>query len=337
MTHRITRGVSLYSFQEEFFLRTMTVRDAVAVAARIGARDIEIIPEQSIPGFPHVTDAWVEQWHATMAEFGTRPLAYDFFLDTLRHPGRRLTHEEQVASVRRDVDLAVRLGTTMLRAIISTPAEVLRDAAPYAEEAGVKLLLEVHAPFHYGHPWVLQHLEVMDALDSPALGFMPDMGCFVERFPRVASERALREGARKDLVDLVVKTYDDHGDVHGLMDAVGYSGGGPVEVGLARQATHYTWRDPRMLLEQMHRTHHVQAKFYEMTDDGVEYSIPYDRIVDVLVEGGYQGCLSSEYEGNRHVQDAFPVDSVEQVTRQHAMFERLLSRHATDPTTGQEG
>lgn len=176
MSHRITRGVSLYSFQEEFFLRTMTVRDAVAVAAKIGALDIEIIPEQSIPGFPHVSDEWVRDWHDTMAEFGTRPLAYDFFLDTLRHPGRRLTHDEQVASVRRDVDLAVRLGTTKLRAIISTPAEVLRDAAPYAEEAGVQLLLEVHAPFHYAHPWVLRHLEVMDALDSPRWGSCPTSG-----------------------------------------------------------------------------------------------------------------------------------------------------------------
>ncbi len=48
----------------------------------------------------------------------------------------------------------------------------------------------------------------------------------------------------------------------------------------------------------------------------------------VLVEGGYDGYLSSEYEGNRHIQDAYPVDSVEQVRRQHVMFERLLSQPA---------
>ena len=44
----------------------------------------------------------------------------------------------------------------------------------------------------------------------------------------------------------------------------------------------------------------------------------------MLVEGGFDGYLSSEYEGNRHIQDAFAVDSVEQVRRQHAMFARLL-------------
>ena len=60
-------------------------------------------------------------------------------------------------------------------------------------------------------------------------------------------------------------------------------------------------------------------------------SIPYDRIVPVLIEGGFDGYLSSEYEGNRHIQDAYPVDSVEQVRRQHALFARLLGE-----TTGSE-
>ncbi len=69
---------------------------------------------------------------------------------------------------------------------------------------------------------------------------------------------------------------------------------------------------------------HIHAKFYEMLDDGREYSIPYEKIVPVLIEGGYDGYLSSEYEGNRHIQDALEVDSIEQVRRQHAMFRRLL-------------
>ena len=157
---------------------------------------------------------------------------------------------------------------------------------------------------------------------------MPDMGTYVKRFPRVVSERALRDGARPRVVDLIVSTYDDHGDVHGLMDMVNYMGGGSVEMGLARQATHYTWNDPRNMLEYMPRIGHIQAKFYEMTEDGTEYSIPYDEIIPVLVEGGYDGYLSSEYEGNRHIQDAYPVDSVEQVRRQHVMFQRLLGEES---------
>jgi sugar phosphate isomerase/epimerase len=326
----VKRGVSLYSFQEEYFLRTLTLENCIRVAGEIGARGIEIIPEQSIPGFPHLSDAFVDTWFTWMEKYGTTPVATDLFLDTKLYPDRWLTLEEQIASVHRDIDIAVRLGARVIRAIINTPPEVMEGAAPYAEDQGVRLLLEVHAPFHYEHPWILEHLEVMHRTGSPALGLLPDMGTFVERFPRVVSERALRDGADPKLVDYIVKTYDDHGDTHALMDIMNYRHGGPVEVGLARQATHYIWTDPRSMLPHMPLIGHVQAKFYEMTLDETtgataEYSIPYDRIVPVLVEGGFDGYLSSEYEGNRHIQDAYPVDSVEQVRRQHAMFARLLA------------
>ena len=47
-------------------------------------------------------------------------------------------------------------------------------------------------------------------------------------------------------------------------------------------------------------------------------------VIEVLKECNFSGYLSSEYEGNRHIQDAFEVDSVEQVRRQQEMFRRLF-------------
>src|SRR3712207_6943232 len=47
------RSVSLYSFQEEYFLRTMSLEDCIRAASEFGALGIELIPEQMIPGFPH--------------------------------------------------------------------------------------------------------------------------------------------------------------------------------------------------------------------------------------------------------------------------------------------
>jgi sugar phosphate isomerase/epimerase len=332
-THRIKRGVSFYSYQEESFLRRMTLEDCVREAAFLGA-GIEVIPEQSAPGYPNLGDPFFEQWQKWMQQYGTTTVATDLFIDTKRYPGRFMTTEEAVASVRTDLELAKRFGARFVRAIINTPPEVMQASAAYAEQLGLKLLLEIHAPFHYGHPWIQRHLEVMDRLGSPALGFMPDMGTYVERLPRVITDRALRDGARPQVVQLVRDVYDSHGDVHGLMDTLTYLHASPVELGLARTATFMTARDPRDMLEHMSRIHHIQAKFYEMTDEGVEFSIPYDRIVAVLLEGGYDGYLSSEYEGNRHIQDAFEVDSVEQVRRQHRMLRQLLGE--SDATQAQE-
>ena len=330
-THTVKRGVSLYSFQEEVFLRTMSLEDCVRVCSELGAYGVELIPEQSIPDFTHLTDEFVDTWFAWMDTYGTTPTATNAYLDTRLYAGQWLSLEEQIASIRTDIDVAVRLGMPIVKATINVAPEVMEGAAPYAEEKGVKLLIEVHAPFHYEHPWIVQHLEVMHRTASPALGFMPDMGTYVRRFPRVVSERALRQGAKPELVDVIVKTYDDGGDTHGLMDLVNYRNGGPVDIGLARQATHYIWSDPKAMLDHMPLIGHIQAKFYEMTEQESEYSIPYEEIVPLLVAGGFDGYLSSEYEGNRHIQDAFPVDSVEQVRRQHAMFARLLGE-----TTGNE-
>ncbi|WP_218671331.1 sugar phosphate isomerase/epimerase [Microbispora sp. GKU 823] len=320
--------MSLYSYQEEFFLRTMSLEDCIRAASEIGAFGIEIIPEQSIPDFTNMTDEFVATWFTWMEKYGTTPTATNSYLDTKLYPHRWLTLEEQVASICRDIDVAVRLGMPIVKATINTSPEVMQGAAPYAEEKGVQLLIEVHAPFHYEHPWIVEHLEVMHRTQSPALGLMPDMMTYVKRFPRVVSERALRDGANPKIVDYIVKLYDDHGDTHALMDIVNYRGGGPLEFELARVASHYIWTDPRKMLEHMPLVRHIQAKFYEMTEDEVEYLIPYDEIIPVLIEGGFDGYLSSEYEGNRHIQDALPVDSVEQVRRQHAMFSRLLSENA---------
>ncbi|GAA2897795.1 sugar phosphate isomerase/epimerase family protein [Streptomyces mexicanus] len=322
--HTIRRGVSLYSFQEEYFLRTLTVEQCVAAAADMGAYGIEIIPEQSIPGHPTLPEAFVADWHRWMGRYGTTPTATNAFLDTKLHPGRMLTLDEQTARVRREIDIAVALGAPIVKATVNFPPEVMAAVAPYAADRGVRVLLEVHAPFHYEHPWIQEHLAVMHRAGPDVLGLMPDMGIHVRRFPRVVSERALRDGADPRLVDYIVRTYDDHGDTHALMDIVNYRGGGPVETGLARQATHYIWSDPRDMLDHMAFIHHIQAKFYEMPDDKAEYSIPYEDIVPVLVDGGFDGYLSSEYEGNRHIQDAFAVDSVEQVRRQQRMLARLL-------------
>jgi hypothetical protein len=49
-------------------------------------------------------------------------------------------------------------------------------------------------------------------------------------------------------------------------------------------------------------------------------------VIPELVKAGWEGTLSSEYEGNRWIQDVSPVDSREQVRRQHVMFERLIAK-----------
>ena len=328
MTSSIKRGVSLYSFQEEYFLGKLDVEACLRRLPEFGATGVEVLGEQMFHGFPNLTDRQVAQWQGWLDQFGLIPVCHDMFLDTKRYKHRLLNFEESVEAVVRDIRFAARLGCTVMRMIVITPPEVMAASLRYAERYNVKLLLEVHSPWHFGHEWIQRHLEVMHRADSPYLGLMPDLGIFVRRFPRIICARAIRDGATPGLVEQIVGTYDGKGDVAGLPARIEAAGGNACDIGLARMVGHYCDIDPREMLDHMRFIGHVHAKFYEMLEDGTEYSIPYDEIIAVLKQGGYDGYLSSEYEGNRHIQDAYPVDSIGQVRRHQAMLARLIAAPA---------
>lgn len=328
VTPDIKRGVSFYSYQDEAFTGRLDLRSMISTSASFGARGIEIIPEQSFDNFPNLTDAQVDEWFALHDEFGTYPVAYDQFLDSKRYPHRMLTEDESVESLKRDIVLADRLDTRIMRIIVSTPAHLVEKVASFAADHNVKLAMEIHAPVRYDGGWVGRWLEMMRRVDNGYIGILPDMGTFTKRLPRVFVDQALRGGATPEHVEYVVENYGQlRTDPQQIPVEVAWAGGTPADVSFAHQAVFFSYTDPRDLLPHMDYMFHIQAKFYEMVDDRQEYSIPYDEIIAVLKEGGYTGHLSSEYEGNRFIDDAFPVDSVEQVRRQHAMFAHLLGEN----------
>ena len=101
-------------------------------------------------------------------------------------------------------------------------------------------------------------------------------------------------------------------------------GGTGAAIAMAETMRHNAAFEPKRMLDYIGMIHNIHGKFYEMTEDCVEYSIPYDEIIQVLKAGGYDGYICSEYEGNRWVEDAEEVNSVEQVRRQHVMLKRLI-------------
>ena len=320
----IKRGVSLYSFQEEYFLRKLTLEDCIAKAASFGAYGIEIIGEQMVPGFPKLTDEFVEKWFGWMDRYGTTPVCHDMFLDFKKYKGQRLSQDEQLQSIIRDLQFANKLGCKVMRVIVSTTPELMMLAAPYAEKYDVKMGIEVHAPWHIDNAWMKRHYEAMEKSGSPYLGFIPDMGTYTKRLPRILVESFLRKGATEKIAQLVAENYENGvmaeyivGEVKGITD-------NPADIGLAEQARHNSYTNPKQLLPYMNRIFHIHAKFYEMVDDETEYSIPYDEVIATLKQGGFDGYMCSEYEGNRHLHDVYDVDSVEQVRRQQAMLKKLI-------------
>ena len=331
MTSQIKRGVSLYSYQNETFQGKMTLEDCIRTSAELGANGIEIIGEQTFWGWPEygVADADVDNWHALIAKYDCVPVSHDFMLDYKRVKGQMMPFADQVASVKKDIEFGARLGMKYIRALVSIAPEVLVAAAPYAEQHGIKILIEVHAPLHFDHPWIVRHAEAFEKSGSDALGFLPDMGMFLFAFPPVWKEKFLRMGARAHIVDYIVKAYEDRVlSEYVALDARNMGAEG-VELAMVETLRHNAAFEPKRMLEFMHRIHNIHGKFYQMTEDYVEPCIPYDKIVGVLQQGGYKGYICSEYEGNRWIEDAEEPDSVEQVRRQQVMLARLLGEAET--------
>ncbi|MRW89813.1 xylose isomerase [Duganella sp. FT80W] len=323
-THQIKRGVSLYSYQYETFLRKMTLDDCIAHAAGLGAKGIEVLAEQSFTSFPEVPQAQIDGWFASLERHGAYAQCHDMFLDTKLYKHRKLSFDEMVASMQRDLHFAHKLGCKTMRIIVNTPPEVVVACVPLAEKLDIRMGIEVHSPFHFDHPWILRYTELTRATGSDHVGYIPDMGMYTKNYPRVFRDRFLRLGATPAIVDFILEAHAARVLTDYLLMDIRKMGANPVDLQMAETTRHNIWSNPRRMLEFMPWIFHIHAKFYEIDDSGKEPAIPYEEIIPVLIEGGYTGHLSSEYEGQRHIEDAFEVDGREQVRRQHEMFKRLL-------------
>jgi sugar phosphate isomerase/epimerase len=327
-THSIKRGVSLYSYQYETFLRKMSLDDCIAHAAGLGARGIEVVSEQSFTNFPDVPQLEIDGFFASLEKHGGYAQCHDMFLDTKLYKHRKLNFDEMVASMQRDLRFAKRLGCKTMRIIVNTPPEVVVACVPLAEELDIRMGIEVHSPFHFDHPWILRYTELTRATGSDHVGYIPDMGMYIKDYPPVFRDRFLRMGATPNIVEFILEAHKARVLPDYVLMDIRKMGANQVDIGMAETLRHNIWSNPRRMLEFMPWIFHIHAKFYEIDDSGREPSIPYDEIIPVLIEGGYTGHLSSEYEGQRHIEDAFEVDGREQVRRQQEMFKRLLGESA---------
>lgn len=320
------RGFSLYSFQEELFLGQMTVEECVAFGASIGAHGVELLPEQNMPDFPTISDAKVAAWHEMLAKYNSVPTCYDMFLDTKIRKDRLMTDEEQVESITRDLKLANRLGFKNMRILVFVRPEILEKCVPIAERFDVHMGVEVHAPWHLEHAWILRTIDVADRLKTKHLGIVPDMGIFMKHYPPEYRDRFLRRGATPHIVDYITEQHEQKVMAeYTIYEVAVKMKGNAADIAMAETLRHAPYANPKRIRDYVPYFHHIQAKFYGMDEQCRDPSISYDEVIPELVKAGWEGCLSSEYEGNRWIQDVQAVDSREQVRRQHVMFERLAN------------
>jgi sugar phosphate isomerase/epimerase len=301
-------GVSLYSYGGDFLV-TMTLEDCLADVADLGATGVEILADTHIAGYPVPSSGWIDHWHVLLERYALTPTCYSSWLDTRLRKDRGLTLDEAAAILLRDLELAHRLGFTIVRpklGVVSldlVPDPIWRAtierALPQAEEWGIRIAPEIHAPTPLRSKIVDDYLDL--ARQTPHFGLLVDTGIF---------QNAERSG-----------THSDSRFIFG-------NPAPELAAQVAREMSKPMNEDPRDLVDLMPYVFHVHAKFWDMTDELTDPHVPYDAVVKALVESGYRGSLSSEYEGARDLYRASDM-----VRRQQAMLRRLVAEHAAVPAT----
>ncbi|MBS5522633.1 MAG: sugar phosphate isomerase/epimerase [Clostridiales bacterium] len=328
MKSKIKFGVSLYSYQDEFFRRSMTLEECIQAVADMGADGIEIIPEEMIRNFPHLSDEFLDQWFGWMEKYGTKPVAIDAFNDErtiYKHMGKEMPFDEVVAYHKSYIDVCHKLGCKYIRGMV-TDEKVIRELVPYAEEKNVYLGLEVHAPFGIMSERTQNFLNIKEKIGTKNMGIIPDFGIWEKRGVPVILEQCIRDGAPRACVEFADEKRRAGWSWEKMQEWLDQKKASAIERDAVRRAFCITQDDPQLLRQVMPHILGLHGKFWEMTENLEEASADYETAMRILIEEGFDGYINSEYEGGRHIQDIEEVRGVEQVRRQHAMMRNIIDK-----------
>jgi hypothetical protein len=340
------RGVSLYSYQEQYYRDRLDLEGCVANAAATGASGIELLVDQMIPSYPslryNLTDLFVDNWHMLMAKYDVKPVAFDIYGETKLFKGRICSDAELTEQLVELFKAGRALGFSIMRIAFLVPPSVIEALVPYAEEMGVKMAIEVHAPHRIDGPWVQATLEIAQRKGTKNLGIMPDFGTYCRNIPGLALDESRRKGVSEGIIGFLSEKYHESAKPAGLVERVRRMGGNEAAEWLAQRVELGVWinDNPKLLVPVMPFVFHAHAKFYEITEKLVEPDVRYDDVMGVLLDHGYSGYISSEYEGQRLTQDINPgYDEIEQVRRHQAMLAQYLNQPTamTNRTEGTHG
>lgn len=321
-------GVTLYSFTNEWLTRQFELDTLCAEVAKRGlGPNIEVIGFQSLRDFPDVSDDSAARFRDLMASTGLKPVSLAINSDRFLKPGQQPIDDATLVEYhKRQMRSAKKMGFSLVRFQFALPVELLPEIAPFAEEIEMPMGVEVHAPMWAGHPAVQAYGEMYEKLNSPMLGWIPDFGGTATRIPNSLLDAARASGVPESLIELTQEiwpepgmSYVKAGKLREIALAAGHS---PAHIQIVSLAFFIlSNNDPRSWADLVDRTIHIHGKFYAVNEDLVEEAIPYETILPLFRDGGFDGTIVSEWEGHAYCE----VDAFTQVERHQAMCRKILA------------
>lgn len=327
---QIKTCVSLYSLQYEYLYKRMTLEDIFRFLSDNGVDGVEVLPDQMIKGSPEPDDREIENWRNLCEKYSIKPVISDVFCNTNLYNNRTLTKKECVKLLEKEIILAHKLGMNLVRFVSFTPAFVLEPLLPVCEKYDVRVADEIHAGLGFDMPKTREFIDEMRRLNSPYIGLVIDTGIFCKKNPRVMENYCLNMGTNPKLVDIVHGFYEKGKDGRAIRDEKGNFIPDVLEIAktgpdfmFANFADGYENTPLSVLDEYMPNIFHFHFKLFEMTDNG-EYSMDYKEILQYLHDKGYDGYVSTEYEGNRWTLPGLPTTEKEQVLLHQKFIKKCI-------------
>jgi hypothetical protein len=325
----IKLGITLYSLTSEFAAGLYTQESLIKAVADEGlGPGIEFNIAQLLRTYPDVDADFVRLWNDSIERYGLEPSAVGTNLDMGRRKDRDMTPDEEHDFFARQLKTANTLGFKTI-VIRSAGKELLRSLLPLAEKYDQRLGYEIHAPQGPNDPKILQIRELYDELGSERLGFTADFSSTMHSLSPTLLRTLKQMGMPEEYFTVMDEIWHEPTPMYvrnqKFEDFLTSEGFDFARLGpFTRLAFNmHGLVLPEEWLDIMPQMFHVHAKFYDIDENGDEPAMDIPRIVRQFVQGGYQGYLSSEWEGHAF-SDLGESDPVDLVKKQHSLMRRSI-------------
>jgi len=320
-------GTTIYSFTNEYHARRYTLDQLIALTAELGlGPGVELVGFSHVRGFPAVTSEFADHLKATLAQHGLEASCLGLNADVQIRRDRRMTDDECYAYHVAQIEAAAMLGFPVVRYQMPAGPEVTRRLVPLAEKLNVKLGLEIHAPERVDTPGVLTFREMYTKVNSPCLGFIPDFGACARAVPQCFADLFRRQCIPEKLIQIAYESWAANGTQEERLalyrQAAKAAGGTDLEI--SKMYIIFTIlgkMNPRDWLEIMPQVVHIHGKCYDFDENGDEITIPYAEILPLFRDNGFNGFMSTEWEGHAVSEE----DGIPKVQAHHALCKRILA------------
>jgi hypothetical protein len=215
---------------------------------------------------------------------------------------------------------AAQLGFTIAR-LQYFSYTVIERLLPWAEKLNLKMGYELHVPLMIKSEKTQGLIEQIERINSPYLGLIPDTGIFTRSIPEFCLTGLRAAGVTEELVQRAIFLWNARTPNHAALEELLKLGLRKENIGtVERLWGSFGCSEPEELKEILPRVIHMHGKFFSMKD-GEEPDVRFEEVTKVLVENGYDGWMSSEFEGPNG------VDTFELVREQQAMIRRFQQKY----------